>query len=90
MEFDWDVANTGHLAKHRVEPAEAEQVFENAPLIRGHEIVDGEDRWTAVGITERLRVLVIVFSMRDELIRPITGWDADRQTKREFFAAKGT
>ena len=31
--FDWDDANVGHLTRHRVRPAEAEQVFRGAPLL---------------------------------------------------------
>jgi hypothetical protein len=33
IEFDWDEANIGHLARHSVLPGEAEQVILN-------------DRWT--------------------------------------------
>jgi uncharacterized DUF497 family protein len=52
--------------------------------------VDGEDRWTAAGATNALRVLVVVFTMRGENIRPITGWAADRRTKKDYFMERGT
>jgi hypothetical protein len=90
VSFDWDDENISHLARHRIEPAEVEELFCNDPTIRGHEEVDGEDRWTSVGTTNSLRVLVVVFTVRRAKIRPITGWDADRRTKKEFFAARGT
>jgi hypothetical protein len=32
MPFDWDQANTEHIARHRVTPAEAEQVISGASL----------------------------------------------------------
>jgi hypothetical protein len=32
LEFDWDAANIKHLARHNVEPAEAEQVILNDPV----------------------------------------------------------
>ena len=89
VSFDWDDRNIAHLARHRIKPGEVEEFFNNDPAIRSHEVVDGEDRWTAVGATNVLRVLVVVFTLRGERIRPITGWNADRRTKKEYFQEKG-
>jgi uncharacterized protein len=44
IEFDWDEANIGHLARHSVLPEEAEQVILNDPVDVGMEIVEGEER----------------------------------------------
>ena len=33
LEFDWDEANIGHMARHSVIPEEAEQVIFNDPVI---------------------------------------------------------
>jgi hypothetical protein len=33
VEFDWDAANFGHIARRRLTPGEVEQVFANAPMI---------------------------------------------------------
>jgi uncharacterized DUF497 family protein len=52
-------------------------------------VVGGEDRWTAVGGTNALRVLVVVFTVRAEMIRPITGWNAERRTKKDYFLKRG-
>jgi hypothetical protein len=41
IEFDWDEANIGHLARHNVLPEEAEQVVLNHPIDLGVEIVEG-------------------------------------------------
>ena len=90
VSFDWDDENVSHLARHRIKPSEVEQLFTNDPAIRAHEVVDDEDRWTSVGVTQSLRVLVIVFTVRREIIRPITGWDADRSTKKQYFSERGT
>ena len=38
IEFDWDEANIGHVARHKVLPDEAEQVIVNVPLDLGSEI----------------------------------------------------
>lgn len=39
-----------------------------------------EQRWIAVGATRSGRILNIVFAIRDEAIRAITGWVADKET----------
>ena len=45
IEFDWDEANIGHVARHSVLPEEAEQVILNDPVDVGMEIVEGEERY---------------------------------------------
>jgi hypothetical protein len=42
IDFDWDEANIGHMARHSVLPEEAEQVILNDPVDLGMEIVGGE------------------------------------------------
>jgi len=84
-QFEWDAENVAHLARHRISPGEAEACLAGDPLIATHDVVDGEDRWTAVGATSALRILVLVFTVRNERIRPITGWDAAKRTKLDYF-----
>jgi uncharacterized DUF497 family protein len=88
LEFDWDAANIRHLARHRIAPAETEQVFRNQPVIMDHRVVRGEERWSAVGVTDSLRVLAVVFTMRGMRIRPVAGWKADKRTAKTYFAGK--
>ena len=88
--FDWDDENTSHLARHRIDRAEVEQLLSNDPAIKGYDLVGDEARWTAVGVTRSLRVLVVIFTVRDEKLRAITGWDADKRTKKEYFTQRGT
>ena len=76
LSFDWDEANVGHVARHNVTPEEVEQVFANDPMELGADVVDGQERYTAVGHTNRLRVLVLVWTMRGGATRPITAFDA--------------
>jgi len=51
IEFDWDEANIGHVARHSVLPEEAEQVILNDPVDVGMEIVEGEERYLNLGAT---------------------------------------
>ena len=54
--FDWDAGNIGHIARHDVTQSEIEQLFGNDPLDLAGEVVGGEERYTGVGHTDRLRV----------------------------------
>jgi len=47
--FDWDDANSTHVARHNVMPKEIEQVFANDPMDLGLQTVDGEERYVSVG-----------------------------------------
>jgi hypothetical protein len=38
LTFDWDEGNVKHIARHRVEPLEAEQAIRNEPFDMGYEI----------------------------------------------------
>jgi uncharacterized DUF497 family protein len=87
--FDWDGNNTLHLARHRITTDEAEECFRNDPVITEHDAANGEDRWKAVSATAALRILVLIFTVREEQIRVITGWDADKMTKKTYFKEKG-
>jgi uncharacterized DUF497 family protein len=89
--FDWDAANVGHLANHRITRHEFEQAMLHDPIIIDFADETGEERWYALGATSQLRVLVLVlvFTYREERIRPITGWDADKKLRELYFQKKG-
>jgi len=42
--FDWDQANTEHIAIHHVTPKEVEQVFVNDEMDIDYDVVGGEER----------------------------------------------
>jgi uncharacterized DUF497 family protein len=48
-----------------------------------------EQRWLATGATRTGRTLVIVFTVRGEAIRPITGWAADKETTELYLRQWG-
>ena len=89
IRFDWDKANTVHIALHGVKPAEAEQALENDPVDLDYEVVGAEDRWTSIGHTDRLRVLKLVWSLRGEAVRVVTALEASKNEAREYLQAKG-
>jgi uncharacterized DUF497 family protein len=87
--FDWNDANITHIARHNVTQEEAEQVFANDPLDLDAEIVDGEERYTSVGHTNRLRVLIMVWTMRDDMTRPITAFGASERLAKRYLTERG-
>lgn len=89
--FDWDDGNsTKSWDKHRVARAEAEQVFFNRPLVVADDLDhgEGEDRYYALGQTDRRRPLFIVFTIRDTLVRVISARGMTRQ-EREVYRSHG-
>jgi uncharacterized DUF497 family protein len=48
----------------------------------------GEERWFAVGATDNLRILYLIYTYRGDRIRPITGWDASKEMRESYFQAK--
>jgi len=88
MQFEWDDANRAHIARHRISPDEAEHVLLNDPLDLDIQSVDGEERFTQVGETSTRRILLIVATLRDDLVRVITGWDAPAALKQEYLRSR--
>jgi len=79
LAFEWDAANTAHLARHRVTRGEAEQVFSGAALPLESEERGGEWRHTELGETEGGRLLLVVWTWRGQRIRIITAFPANRK-----------
>lgn len=86
VEFDWDRHNEGHLARHDISRRDAEDVFSGNHNLSEFQVEGDEERWVAVGITRSGRVLEIVFAVRGEAIRPITGWVAGDEVADRYFA----
>jgi uncharacterized DUF497 family protein len=88
--FDWDVHNIRHLARHAISPGDFEQAMGHSPVLIDVRDEEGEDRWYALGATEDLRVLFMVYTYRGERIRPVTAWEAGRKLRELYFRMKVT
>ena len=76
--FQWDPGNdTKSWDAHDVTCAECEQVFFNQPLVvrRDRAHAQSETRYYALGRTDADRLLFVVFAVRGQLIRVISGRD---------------
>jgi uncharacterized protein len=87
--FDWDDANTEHIARHEVTPEEAEQVILNGPVEIDYQFIDGEERFVAVGMTSIGRFLTIIWTDRDGLIRIVTAFDSTEDDQSVYLSERG-
>ena len=89
--FDWDDGNVvKNQNKHNVSRWECEQLFFNEPLLiyndEGHSEL--ESRYFALGHTDLHRNLMIVFTMRNNLIRVISARPMSRKERKYYEQAE--
>ncbi len=89
-QFDWDEHNERHLARHGISRLDAEDILAGDQILTEYQVEGGEQRWIAVGATRTGRILSIVFAIRYDTLRPITGWAADKETVGEFLKERGS
>jgi hypothetical protein len=85
--FQWDAGNSDkNWTKHGVENWETEQIFFNKPLIVLDDPIHSlsEKRWAAFGKSEGGRLLVVIFTVREKLIRVISARDMNRKERRFY------
>jgi uncharacterized protein len=87
--FDWDDENSTHIATHGVSCAEAEQVINNEPFDVELQTVRDEERFVQLGETNAGRIMVVVSTWRESLIRVITAFNAPKAMKDLYLIKKG-
>lgn len=67
LKFEWDAAkDRTNQKKHRVDFETARLVFDDASCVTFVErIVNGEQRWHAIGLVENVIILVVVHTYRE-------------------------
>jgi hypothetical protein len=93
VRFEWDERkNRENRRKHGLSFEEAQTVFldENALRFFDPDHSADEDRFLMLGISFRLRVLVVChcFRARDSVIRIISARKADRTEEAEYWNAR--
>ena len=63
-----------HIDVHRMRPNEAAEAMANEAIDIDYEVVNGEQRWTSVGHSNGMRILVVVWTMRGDSVRPVTAF----------------
>jgi uncharacterized DUF497 family protein len=82
--FDWGTHNAGHVARHGVAPAEVEEAVERPHAITPAKDAAGEKRWKFFGTSAAGRYLVVVFTLRDDRLRPVTAHTMNRRERRIY------
>jgi uncharacterized DUF497 family protein len=93
IQFEWDEAKSRqNKRKHGVPFEEAKTVFLDESAIRffDPDHSDDEDRFLMLGISYRLRVLVVCHCCRmsDQVIRIISARKADRIEESNYWSAR--
>jgi uncharacterized DUF497 family protein len=89
LRFEWDPKKAAlNLRKHNVAFEDAQSVFsdENALLIDDPDHSEEEDRFVLLGLSQSLRLLVVVHCYRSEgkVIRIISARKADAQEQSSY------
>ena len=90
LEFDWNKSNKDkNWEKHKADFRECEEVFSNKPLKIFYDTKHSqkEDRFIALGITNKNRKLYLVFTIRGKKIRIISARNMSRKERR-FYGQK--
>lgn len=86
MKVVWDARKAATSAKfHGVTFEEAQSVLlDPFALTREDDDAQGEQRFVTLGVGERSRVLVVVFTYRAATIRLISAWKANEAQRRRY------
>ena len=89
--FQWDQGNSEkNWIKHKVSQGEIEEMFFNRPLVLtvGDQRGDETARYYALGSSDGGRLLFVVFTIRDDLIRVISARPMSRRERRAYQDAE--
>ena len=89
LRFEWDESkNRANVRKHGVSFEEARTAFydENAMLYADPDHSEDEDRFILLGVSVKLRVLVVCHCFRksETVMRIISARKADREEQRDY------
>jgi uncharacterized DUF497 family protein len=86
MEFEWDESkNKINIEKHGIDFNDAKEVF-NKPILAKEDtrFQYGERRWIAIGLLLEF-VVVIVYTVRNTIIRIISVRIANKNEKQKYY-----
>lgn len=85
MAYQWDRGKAAaNLRKHGINFADAVSVFSDDLAITISDERFDEERFITIGVDAFGRVLVVVYTMRDEEIRLISARKANRRERQQY------
>jgi uncharacterized DUF497 family protein len=87
--FEWDDGNRGHIwQRHQVRSEDVEQAMADPSRVARAAAQDrGEFREGIIGMTEAGRLLVVIFTWREGLIRVVTARPARPEEAEAYLEA---
>lgn len=85
--FDWNKWNIGkNFIKHKVAWYGCEEIFFNKPIVETIHLqeTDREQRFYALGVSDKQRKLAVIFTIRRNRIRIISAKDMSRKERRAY------
>jgi hypothetical protein len=84
--FEWDQEkNEKNLSKHNVDFNEAKEVFDDEDSIERPGNYQGEPRIMRIGKTTTTLILIVVYTMRDVVVRLISARQAGKAERNEYL-----
>ncbi len=86
QDFDWDAGNRTKNRKHGVDTEDVEALLGQPVLLAGRIVQPEQDepRWLLLGRDDKGRRLALVFTRRDDRLRPISCRPM-RRTERQVY-----
>ena len=84
IEYDADKA-AANIQNHGVKFEEAKPVLlDPYALTREDSDINGEQRFVTLGMGAKGRILIVVWTLRDESVRLISAWKANQPQKKRY------
>ncbi len=87
--FQWDDQNILHIARHDVTQKEVEDVICGMALELDVQYEDGEERFSLIGESACGRILFVIYTIRNGLLRPVTAYQPGAYLRRRYLEEKG-
>ena len=85
MSFEWDSNKArANLRRHRVDFADAATIFEDDLAVTIPDESAEEERFVTIGRDALGRVLVVIYTWREETIRIISARKANARERKEY------
>lgn len=87
IKFEWDTRKARqNLRKHQIDFTEASTVFADtlSITIPDPDHSENEERCVTIGLSNRHRLLVVIYTEEEETIRIISARTADRLERRKY------
>ena len=88
MEFDWDADNEQHIARHGINPREAEEAILIELLEADVQPNESEERVLCFGRTNSGRLLTVLYTERRGRIRVVTAYEMTKPQQQMYFEGK--